>query len=136
MAQHSFTGATQAKAAFLDYIQVDLTELFTYASEVAEARDGESTLLAQIDLLQQTGTEVTDARGGETSLSDRLDELSDITTLGYPDPSGHTGKYLRWAGLGLNWEAVDLSGGDAATLEGQTLEQIQTDALIAAMLFN
>ena len=121
MARHPYTGTTQAKAALLDYIQLDLIELFTSLDEVVAARDGESNLLAQIDALQAlistVTTEVTNARDGETNLLTQIDALqaliatniANIVALGnaeLPNQAGNAGKFLTTNATASSWAEI------------------------------
>jgi len=48
-----YSGSTTGKSAFLDKIKVMLSELYTtYVAEIEAARDGESSLLDQVNSLQ------------------------------------------------------------------------------------
>lgn len=86
MALQSYTGSDEARTVLLTNVLGMFTELYTYVAEIVAARDGEATLLDQIDELQAgilaVTTEVTNARDGETSLLAQIDILqAGIATL-------------------------------------------------------
>jgi len=63
-------GSDSGVTALLTKINNDMTELFTIALEVENARDGESTLLAQINTLQASITALTAGSGCPVSSND------------------------------------------------------------------
>lgn len=65
----------KVKDALYTKINDDMTELFATKTEVENARDGESTLLAQINDLQLYKAEVIAARDGSSSLLNQIDSL-------------------------------------------------------------
>jgi hypothetical protein len=71
MAYNNYTGATQAKTALLTNIKGMLSELYTtYVTEIENARDGESTLLDQINVLQASITALSVGSGCPVSTND------------------------------------------------------------------
>ena len=68
--QDVILGTDKVKDALLTKLADDLVELFAILTEVEAARDGESTLLAQIDLLQASVLAVTAANGSLVSSND------------------------------------------------------------------
>lgn len=92
--------------ALITKLNEDVTEIYTYVAEIVAARDGQSTLLAQINALQasiaalQTG-----------SISGLLVSSND-TTVGYAN-----GKLL--AGEGIDFTEGNDGGDETLTIDGE-----------------
>lgn len=114
-----------------------------YLDELEAARDGEATLLAQIDAIQALNatvtTEVTNARDGESTLLAQIDALqaliatniADISLLGsaeLPGQSGNSGKQLTTNGSVASWETPKSSADktSTATLTAEEVNGTQT----------
>ena len=68
--QETYSRTSTVKDLLLTNLPDDLTELFAILTEVENARDGESNLLAKIDVLKASIIAVTAANGSLVSAND------------------------------------------------------------------
>ena len=83
--QDTILGTDTGAAALLTKINDDMTELFLTRTEVTNARDGEATLLAQIDLLQASIAALLAGSGCPVSAADTTPGYLDGKLLGDSD---------------------------------------------------
>lgn len=128
MGIESYTPTTTVKEAILTKLVNDLTELFSIATEVTNARDGEATLLDKIDAMDAYDAEVVAARDGEATLIDKINAIDTAVTAAvagsgcWVSSNDSTTGYLNGklvAGEGIDLTENNNGGDESLTISGE-----------------
>ncbi|RJR14273.1 hypothetical protein C4588_00355 [Candidatus Parcubacteria bacterium] len=125
-----YTGNTTGKASLLDKIKVMLSEIYTtYVAEIEAARDGETDLLAKINVIKAA---ISSAAGGTYSLvsaadttngylNDKITSTGGTLTKTIASPGGNEKLNLEITRFGVTTtsSAVDITLTSASTLTQQ-----------------